>query len=365
MRLLWVELRDYRNHAHSRLDLGHDGIIVVAGPNGEGKTNLLEAMHFLYSLGSPRVSASEPLVRHGVDAAYVRGEFETRGGRVLVEVEIRRKGANRVQVDRSTVRRRRDLRRAVRVVLFGPFDLPIVTGDPARRRGFMDEIVVLLQPTRDTLTSSYERVLRQRNRLLKEHEGRGAPPELEAWDEQLIRTGTAVIEARAEAVNAIAPPATEAFSAVSGYDLVVRYAPNVPTTDGEAGFRHRLGERRSDELQRRTSLVGPHRDDLDLAVRDLGARSFASHGETWVAALAVRLGLATAVEAAIGEPPILLVDDPYSALDPTRRDRIAGILAARPGQVVISVADEADVPAQATAILDVRAGNVVARHEAA
>jgi DNA replication and repair protein RecF len=253
----------------------------------------------------------------------------------------------------------------VRVVLFGPFDLPIVTGDPARRRGFMDEIVVLLQPTRDTLTSSYERVLRQRNRLLKEHEGRGAPSELEAWDEQLIRTGTAVIEARAEAVNAIAPPASEAFSAVSGYDLVVRYAPNVPTTDGEAGFRHRLDERRSDELQRRTSLVGPHRDDLDLAVRDLGARSFASHGETWVAALAVRLGLATAVEAAIGEPPVLLVDDPYSALDPTRRDRIAGLLAARPGQVVISVADEADVPAQATAILDVRAGNVIARHEAA
>ena len=365
MRLLWVELRDYRNHAHTRIDLGHDGIIVVAGPNGEGKTNLLEAMHFLYSLGSPRVSASEPLVRHGADAAYVRGEFETRDGHVLVEVEIRRKGANRVQVDRSTVRRRRDLRRAVRVVLFGPFDLPIVTGDPARRRGFMDEIAVLLQPARDTLTSSYERVLRQRNRLLKEHEGRGAPPELEAWDEQLIQTGTAVIEARAEAVDAVAPPASEAFSAVSGYDLVVRYAPNVLTTEGEAGFRHRLDERRSDELQRRTSLVGPHRDDLDLAVRDLGARSFASHGETWVAALAVRLGLATAVEAAIGEPPILLVDDPYSALDPTRRDRIAGILAARPGQVVISVADEADVQAQATAILDVRAGNVIERHEAA
>ena len=193
MRLSWVELRDYRNHVHTHVDLGDDGVIVVAGPNGEGKTNLLEAMHFLYSLGSPRVSASDPLVRYGADAAYVRGEFETRDGRVLVEVEILRKGANRVQVDRSTVRRRRDLRRAVRVVLFGPFDLPIVIGDPARRRGFMDEVVVLLQPTRDTLTSSYERVLRQRNRLLKEHEGRGAPPELEAWDEQLIQTGAAVI----------------------------------------------------------------------------------------------------------------------------------------------------------------------------
>src|SRR6266516_5465310 len=319
MRLSRVELRDYRNHVHTPLDLGHDGIIVVAGPNGEGKTNLLEAMHFLYSLGSPRVSASEPLVRHGADAAFVRGEFETRDGRVLVEVEIRRRGANRLQVDRSTVRRRRDLRRAVRVVLFGPFDLPIVTGDPARRRGFMDEVVVLLQPARDTLTSSYERVLRQRNRLLKEHEGRGAPPELEAWDEQLIQTGAAVIRARAESVDAIAPEASQAFSAVSGYDLVVRYQTIVPANDVEAGFRRRLDERRSDELQRRTSLVGPHRDDLDLAVRELGARSFASHGESWAAALCLRLGLGSAIEREVGEPAVLLVDDPFSALDPSRR----------------------------------------------
>jgi DNA replication and repair protein RecF len=366
MRLSWVELRDYRNHHHTRVDLRSDGLFVVAGPNGEGKTNLLEAMHFLYALGSPRVSASAPLVREGAEAAYVRGEFETRDGRSLVEVEIRRKGANRVQVDRSTVRRRRDLRRSVRVVLFGPFDLPVVTGDPSRRRAFIDEAVVLLQPSRDTLTTAYERVLRQRNRLLKEHDGRGAPDDLDAWDDQLVSTGSAVMRARAEATAAVASPASAAFQNVCGYGLVVAYAPNV-TGPGEVedAFRTQLAERRSDELVRRTSLVGPHRDELDLAVRDLGARSFASHGETWVAALAIRLGIASAVHDVIGEPPILVVDDPYSALDPSRRDRIARMLADREGQVVISVADEADIPPKADAIFDVHAGTVTRRGEAA
>ena len=171
-----------------------------------------------------------------------------------------------------------------------------------------------------------------------------------------------MIEARAAAVAALADAASAAFDDVAGYPLVVRYAPNVPAdgpeTDVAEGFRERLAERRADELQRRTSLVGPHRDDLELAVRDLGARGFASHGETWVAALSLRLAVADAVEAAIGEPPIVIVDDPYSALDPARRDHVAARLAARAGQVVISVADDADVPAQATQVWDVRAGAV-------
>src|SRR5436190_14040528 len=291
MRLSWVELRDYRNHAHTHVDLRTDGLFVVAGRNGEGKTNLLEAMHFLYGLGSPRVSASAPLVREGAESAYVRGEFETRDGRSLVEVEIRRKGANRVQVERSTVRRRRDLRRTVRVILFGPFDLPVVTGDPSRRRAFMDEAAVVLQPARDTLTTGYERVLRQRNRLLKEHEGRGAPADLDAWDDQLVTTGTAMMRARAEAVEAIASPASTAFRDVCGYELLVGYAPNVSGSgDVEDAFRAQLAERRADELLRRASLVGPHPHDLDLAVRDLGARSFPPQGGARGAAVAGPLG---------------------------------------------------------------------------
>ena len=362
MLLQWIELRDFRNHTHTRLDPLPEGVLVAVGANGEGKTNLLEAMHFLYALESPRASASEPLVRHGAESGYARGEFTTLGGKVLVEVEVRARGANKIQVNRSPIRRRRDLRKQVRSVMFGPFDLPVITGDPSRRRAFIDEVVVALVPASDTLTSTYERVVRQRNRLLKEHDGRGAPADLETWDDQLVQTGTAVIEARAQAVEAMTAPASATFEDVAGYPLAIRYAPNVPVTDdvGEA-FRVQLADRRADELQRRSSLVGPHRDDLELAVRDLGARGFASHGETWVAALSLRLGLADAVEAAIGEPPLVIADDPYSALDPTRRDRVARRLAARAGQVVISVADDADVPAQATQIWDVRAGAVDVR----
>ena len=362
MLLRWVELRDFRNHAHTKLKPIPEGLLVAVGANGEGKTNLLEGMHFLYALQSPRASASEPLVRHGASSGFVRGEFQTRDGKLLVEAEVKTKGANKVQVNRSPVRRRRDLRKQVRSVLFGPFDLPVITGDPSRRRGFMDEAVVALVPASDTLTATYEKVVRQRNRLLKEHDGRGAPRDLPTWDEQLVETGTAVIEARAAAVGAVAEAASAGFDDVAGYPLLVRYAPNVPAEgDIPENFRERLAERRVDELQRRASLVGPHRDDLELAVRDLGARGFASHGETWVAALSLRLAVADAVETAIGEPPVVIADDPYSALDPSRRDHVAARLAARGGQVVISVADDADVPKQATQVWDVRAGGVKVR----
>ena len=376
MRLAWLELRDFRNHTHTVIERMPEGLSVAVGPNGEGKTNLLEGMHVLYALSSPRTSTNEPLVRDGAGNAYVRGEFETRDGKMLVEVEIPKRGASRVHLNRSPVRRKRDLRRHVRAILFGPFDLPIVIGDPSKRRAFLDESVVALHPARDTLTTSYDKVLRQRNRLLKEHDGRGAPPGLEAWDEQLVEAGVQVMRARGEAAALLASSASEEFIDLAGYELLIRYLPNV-SVDGPAqamvdetadaiaeAFHARLAERRADELVRRTSLVGPHRDDLELSVREFGARAFASHGETWAAALCLRLGLATAVTDEIGEPPLLLVDDPYSALSPDRRDRIGERLRDRPGQVVISVADEADIPARADAVWDVRAGTIADREAA-
>ena len=201
MRLDWVELRDFRNHAHTRLDPVPQGLIVVVGPNGEGKTNLLEAVNFLYALSSPRTSTNGNLVRDGADDAYVRAELQTREGRPLVEIEIPAKGASRVQINRSPVRRKRDLRRQVRAVLFGPFDLPIVIGDPAKRRAFLDEAVTALCPLREPQLTAYDRALRQRNRLLKEWEGRSEPAGIEAWDEELVSAGSAVIRARAEAVT--------------------------------------------------------------------------------------------------------------------------------------------------------------------
>ena len=363
MHLEWLELRDFRNHERTALDEIPDGLIVVVGPNGEGKTNLLEGMFFLYSLRSPRTATNAPLVREGADMGYTRGEFEGTEGRVLIEVEIPRKGASRAKLNKSPLRRKRELRRQVRSVLFGPFDLPVVIGDPSKRRDLMDEAIVALWPLKDGISSAYDRALRQRNRLLKEWEGgRGGPPGMEAWDEELVRTGVPVIEARGDAVARLATGASAEFEELSGYGLLVAYAPNVSGSGTvEEAFREQLAARRPDELVRRTSLVGPHRDDLTLAVRDLGARAFGSHGETWAAALCLRLGLAAAVTAATGEAPLLLVDDPFSALDPSRRDRIAQRLADRGGQVVISVADEADVPSTSSAVWQVEAGAVTVR----
>jgi DNA replication and repair protein RecF len=358
MRLAWVELRDLRNHRHTVLEDLPDGLLVFVGPNGEGKTNLLEGIFVLYAVGTPRAATAEPLVRRGCERAYARGEVASAQGRALIEVEIPRRGAARMRVNRSPVRRRRDLRRHVRAVLASPADLGIVVGDPARRRGFLDEAVVALQPAADTLSSAYDRVLRQRNRLLKEHEGGGAPVGLEAWNEQLVVAGTALTRARAAAVAEVGPAASEAFERITGSALQVRYASNVPTDgDLEEGFRARLAERRDDEIARRTTLVGPHRDDLDLGVRELRARGFASHGESWGAALCLRLGLAAAIERAIGEAPLVLVDDPYSGLDPERRVRLGEDLRDRAdrAQVVVTVADEGHV-GEASAVWEIRAG---------
>ena len=360
MQLSWVELRDFRNHQQTRIDDVPDGLVVAVGPNGEGKTNLLEGMAFLFFLASPRTSAAEPVVRRGAKAAYSRGEVLTASGRVLVEVEIPGHGANRVQVNRSPVRRKRDLRRQVRAVFFAPEDQAIVVGDPSRRREFLDEAVRSLWPLRESAITAYERTLRQRNRLLKDWEGRGVPPGLEAWDAELMQHGVALMRLRAAAVEALAPPAEDEYRRLAGYGLACAYAPNVQGEPLEAAFEQRLAERREDELIRRSTLVGPHRDDLSLVVRDLGARSFASHGEGWAAALCLRLGLASALEAEIGERPVVLLDDPFSALDPRRQRHVAERLEGR-GQVFVSVADESHVPAQALEVWDVSAGSVTMR----
>jgi DNA replication and repair protein RecF len=358
LRLAWVELRDFRNHEQTRLDDLPSGLITVVGPNGEGKTNLLEGIAFLFLLASPRTSSAEPIVRRDADgSAYARGEVETEGGRVLVEVEIPGRGANRVQVNRSPVRRKRDLRRQVHAVFFGPDDMFVVIGDPGRRRDFMDEAIRSLWPLKEGAITAYDRVLRQRNRLLKEHEGRGAPPGLDTWDEQLIEAGAELMRLRSEVAARLGPPASREYAHLAGYDLAVTYAPNVVGDVLGERFVERLAARRSDELIRRTTLVGPHRDDLALAVRDMGARAFASHGEGWAAALCLRLGLATALEDEAGEPPVLLLDDPFSALDPGRQRRVGERLTGR-SQVFVSVADEAHIPASSAVVLSVSAGTV-------
>jgi DNA replication and repair protein RecF len=359
VRLAWIEVRDFRNHRETALEVG-SGLTAAVGPNAQGKTNLLEAMHYLCALESPRVSLDLPLVRAGAASAFLRGEAETAAGRFLVEVEVRGTGQNRIQVNRSAVRRRRDLRRHVRAVFSGPDDLAMVQDEPGERRRFMDEVVRSLWPLKEGLSSAYERVLRQRNRLLKDWEGVAPPPELEAWDEELVVQGSLLTSQRAEAMERLQPLAREEFETLSGDALILEYEASVQPGPGEKlqeAFRRRLAERRGDELVRRTTLVGPHRDDLRLVVQGLTARGFASHGEAWGSAVCLRLAQARAVRAEAGEPPILFLDDPFSGLDPERRARLARTLGQR-GQVILAVPDDAQVPERA-AVWRVKEGGVV------
>lgn len=333
----------------------------MVGPNGQGKTNLLEAMYYVVALESPRIRSDLPLVRVGASSAYLRTQAESSVARVLVEVEIRASGANRVVLNRSPVRRKRDVRRHVRAVFSGPDDLSVVAGEPDERRRFMDEAVRALWPLKEGAAAAYERALRQRNRLLKDWDGVGEPSGLTAWDAELVTHGVALTELRAAAVAEVAPRATEEFTRLAGDGLAVDYIPSfAPEPDETLGdaFRRRLAERRGDELVRRTTLVGPHRDELSLVVEELAARSFASHGEAWAAAVALRLALARAVEEQLGEPPVVLLDDPFSGLDPERRARLGASLADR-GQLVIAVPDESHVP-EGAEVWRVKEGSVAA-----
>jgi DNA replication and repair protein RecF len=358
VRLAWLEVRDFRNHRETVLEVPA-GLVAAVGANAQGKTNLLEAAHYLMTLGSPRVSSDEPLIRRGAARAYLRGEVETEAGRALLEVEVRPSGANRVQINRSAVRRKRDLRQRVRSVISIPEDLAIVQDEPDERRRFMDEAVVTLWPAEEAPRRSYDRALRQRNRLLKENEGESPPQGLDAWDAELVRYGVAVTAARNRAMVMVGPRADGDFRRVTETALLVRYRPSVEGEDLERSFLERLSERQDDELARRTTLVGPHRDDLELGVGELTARRFASHGEGWAAALCLRLGMAGAVQAEVGEPPVVILDDPFSGLDPVRRRRLGELLGGR-GQVLVSVPDENHVPGGAV-VWEVVDGSVRAR----
>jgi DNA replication and repair protein RecF len=355
LRLLWLEVQDFRNHRRTRVEVP-GGITVLVGPNAEGKTNLLEAAHYLLALSSPRAASDQPLVREGASSAYLRGEVETTTGRVLVEVEVRASGANRIQVNRSGIRRKRDLRQRVRSVMFIPEDLAVVQGGPEERRRFLDEASDALWPAREADRRAYERALRQRNRLLKEHDGPAAPPALEAWDAELVTHGASVTATREEVAARVSPSASGAYEALSGDRLVVEYRPSVEGRPLEETFRERLDARRGEELVRRTTLVGPHRDDVELSVEGRAARRFSSHGEAWAAALCLRLGLAAAVAGEVGEHPVLLLDDPFSGVDPERRRRLAASLRGG-GQVLLAVPDRAQIPEGST-VWEVRDGAV-------
>jgi DNA replication and repair protein RecF len=344
---LW--LTDFRSWTTAELALG-PGLTVVRGRNGAGKTNLLEAVGYLATLSSFRGAPNEALVRHGAEQAVVRGEGRRSGRAVLVEAEIRLRGRGRVALNRQPVRRTSELFDALRVSVFSPDDLVLVKGPPASRRRWLDDALVSLHPRYDALRRDFERVVRQRTTLLGQTAGlRGrnatgsrltpdVATTLDVWDVKLTETGEALATARADLLGRLQPLVAKAYADLASAGesspggAAVTLAYDAPWR--EQGLAEALVEARADELRRGVSLVGPHRDDVILAVGDLPARTHASQGEQRTLALALRLAAHTVVAEEVGEPPLLLLDDVFSELD---ADRSTGLLEhLPPGQALLT-----------------------------
>jgi len=368
-------LTDFRSYRELSLELGA-GVSIFSGANGEGKTNLVEAIGYLATLGSHRVATDAPLVRQGAERAVLRAAVTGGNGSALVEIELNPGRANRVRLNRAPLPRPRDILGTLRTVLFAPEDLALVKGDPGERRRFLDDLLVATAPRYAGLRADYERVLRQRTALLKSAGGkarlRGPAREsmtatLDAWDAQLARTGAPLLAGRMRLVAALRPHVEAAYEAVSGGPAGeasgMSYRSSALNTDEgfedvaalETAMLKALDGVRASELDRGVCLVGPHRDELELSVRGLPARGYASHGESWSLALALRLASFTLLRQG-HEDPVLILDDVFAELDAGRRDRLAGLVAGAE-QVLITAAVPADVPGVlAGARFEVQAG---------
>jgi DNA replication and repair protein RecF len=346
---------DFRSWEHAELDL-RPGVTVLVGPNGVGKTNLVEAVGYLATLGSHRVATDAPLIRRGAQRAVVRGTVVHSGRELTVEIEIAAGRANRARVNSSPVTRPRDVLGILRSVLFAPEDLALVRGDPGERRRFLDEMLVLRRPRYAAVRADYDRVLRQRSALLKTARAGGDLRTLDVWDGHLARHGAALLAGRLELVAGMAPLAVEAFAEVapSSEPIALRYRASVPagdldgglpaaTDDLEALLLTQLAAVRRQEVERGVCLVGPHRDDLELRLGAGPAKGYASHGESWALALALRLA-SYRLLCADDVEPVLVLDDVFAELDERRRRALARV-AATAEQVLVTAAVAADVPA--------------------
>jgi DNA replication and repair protein RecF len=344
-----LAVTDFRSWESAELDL-RPGVTVLVGPNGVGKTNLVEAAGYLATLGSHRVATDAPLVRRGAARALVRGLVVHQGRELAVELEIAPGRANRARVNRAPVAKPRDVLGILRTVLFAPEDLALVRGDPGERRRFLDDLLVSRYPRYAAVRSDYDRVLRQRSALLKTARGGGDLRTLDVWDGHLARHGAALLAGRLELVTAIAPLAVDAFAEVAPTSdpiaLVYRSGIDgeLPASaeELEALLLDAMGRMRRQEVERGVCLVGPHRDDLELRLGDGPAKGYASHGESWALALALRLA-SYRLLCADDVEPVLVLDDVFAELDTRRRSALAEV-ARRAEQVLITAAVAEDVP---------------------
>jgi DNA replication and repair protein RecF len=370
VRLTHLSLADFRSYAALELPL-EAGVGVLVGRNGQGKTNVVEAIGYLANQGSHRVSQDAPLVRAGAPRAVVRGAVRHEDRTALIELEINPGKANRARLNRSPVSRPRDVLGYLRTVLFAPEDLALVKGDPAERRRFVDELLVTRAPRYAAVRADYERALKQRNALLRSASmvrrgarGGQAPDlsTLDVWDGHLAKAGAQLLAARLAVLRGLAPLVDKAYGTIAGHSgAAVEYRPSFPLGESEpsadrpltvaeleAALAEALSEARASEVERGLTLVGPHRDDLALTIDygsgPLPAKGYASHGESWSFALAVKLASYELLRSD-GIEPVLLLDDVFAELDSSRRAHLAAV-AANAEQVIVTAAVEQDVPAE-------------------
>jgi DNA replication and repair protein RecF len=397
-----LAVADFRSYAAADLKL-EPGVSTMIGPNGQGKTNLVEAVAYLATLNSHRVATDAPLVRRGAQRAVLRAQVASPGRDTLVEIEINPGRSNRARLNRVPVTRARQVLGVLRTVLFAPEDLALVKGDPDQRRRFLDDLLVASAPRYASVRSDYDRVLRQRTALLKSLRGRPGPPGsgrrgeggrrhdstdaggqpagsaprmLEVWDEHLATLGAELLAGRIKLTTALRPLVSRSYAAVSGdsADVAVTYRQSLSTpalrrhavaqhsgdAPPDAGWvagrdepppdkdvltgmlRDALIKARAEELERGVCLVGPHRDDLELRIGDLPTRGYASQGESWSMALSLRLAAYDLLRGA-GDDPVLLLDDVFAELDDGRRNRLAELVAGAE-QVIVTAAVAGDVP---------------------
>jgi len=353
-----LSLTDFRSWSQLDLELT-PGPTALIGSNGQGKTNVVEALLYVATLGSHRVSSDAPLVRQGAERAIVRAQLQRDDRELLVELELNPGKANRARVNRAPVPRAREVLGLLRAVLFAPEDLELVKGDPSDRRRFLDDLLVLRTPRLAGVRADYERVLKQRNALLKtaflaKRSGGADMRTLDVWDSHLAQTGAELLSARLLLVDELLPYAQVAYREVSKGqgELGMAYKSSLgdampDTADREvlsAVLLSELARSRPQEVDRGVSLVGPHRDELVLSLGTLPVKGYASHGESWSVALALRLASYELLRSDGGEP-VLVLDDVFAELDTGRRERLASLVEGA-GQVLVTAAVPGDVPEQ-------------------
>lgn len=354
-------LTDFRSWPRVDVELS-PGRTVFVGSNGYGKTNLVEALWYSATLGSHRVGTDAPLIREGADRAVVSTIVVNEGRELAVDLEIVAGRANKARLNRSPVRSAREILGAIRAVLFAPEDLALVRGDPGERRRYLDELATTRRPSIAGVRADYDKVLKQRTALLKSASGArfrsdpSALDTLDVWDRYLAAHGSRLIAARVELVHALAPEVEKAYQTLAPASRAagIRYRSGVEAVEAdaaaggadseryEAALLEELARKRTAELERGVCLVGPHRDDLELRLGDQPAKGFASHGESWSMALALRLGAYELLRSDGGDP-VLLLDDVFAELDVARR-RALVTAAESAEQVLVTAAVADDVP---------------------